>query len=333
MPHLRELSIAYTLVTDEGVCALREIECLELLNLKHTELSSRVILKLAEHHSSSLRGLDISNTGVCDQTLQRISSNSRIRELTLSDTAITDASCSSFNAMEGLAVLSLGRSQVTDDGIRHLNSCQELNRLELHRTGVTDTSAVWLVESRIEYLGLKGTSFTDVGAPALAEFAELRSLDLRNTAITDRGLRFLSDCPRLEELYLESTNITNAGLASLQKLSLATISLGHEIDQIGHQTLSRFSSLRHLALKRINPNCAKLLLPLKELRVLLVSDQIEHPTVLQNLPELKVLIFFGSRRSMPLIWKVQKTVKDLQIIHVASYRIAFAKFLAIAHSS
>jgi Leucine Rich repeat len=72
--------------------------------------------------------------------------------------------------------------------------------------------------SRVERIGLTGSSVTDVGLAHLSGMINLTRLDLSYTKITDAGLQHLEDSSNLSVLILNGTRITDSGLAHLKSL-------------------------------------------------------------------------------------------------------------------
>lgn len=198
MPQLLGLSLAYLDISDEGLSALKSIQWLERINLKHTAISKEAIVELVNEKAHSLRRLDLSNTVLDDAALAEYSDQSQLQDLRYSDTGITDAGCEHIARCEWLRSLRLDLTNITDEGMRALANCEHLRRLELFRTKVTDMSLVWLCDSKVDQLGMGFTNLTDAGMPTLTDFSHLQSLDLQGTKITDRGLRFLSEAPPVE---------------------------------------------------------------------------------------------------------------------------------------
>jgi hypothetical protein len=72
--------------------------------------------------------------------------------------------------------------------------------------------------SRLESLGLNGTSVTDAGLVHLTRLVDLKELALMRTRITDAGLAHLTGLKNLENLWLNDTQITDAGVGQLKAL-------------------------------------------------------------------------------------------------------------------
>ena len=211
--NLRELSLAFTEVTDEGLKELRGLTELESLSLD-------------------------SCPGVTDAGLRELAGLSDLQSLTLAGTRVKGPGLRDLSGLKRLRMIEYGRAQVTDEilrilreaglihalsaasgksGARPANPAEVLGLDLASNTGVTDASLKEVKSFRnLQYLFLSGTPITDGGVKELRDFGQLSTLDLSSTAVTDLGLKELGVCKRLEAVYLRGTRVTDAGVKELE---------------------------------------------------------------------------------------------------------------------
>ena len=78
----------------------------------------------------------------------------------------------------------------------------------------------------VEYVGVRGTSLTDLGCATLSEMRAARMVDLSGTEVTTGGIKHLRGLPRLTSLILADTRIDDnvipvlAAMESLEAVDL-----------------------------------------------------------------------------------------------------------------
>jgi serine/threonine protein kinase/Leucine-rich repeat (LRR) protein len=141
-----------------------------------------------------ITAIDLSNSGVSDDSLKKLATATDVNELKLDSTRITDA------------------------GLVHLRKLDRLTRLDLSQTSVKGPGLDQLQgASELSHLNLAGTPLTDQAIGRLLRFERLRILDLSNTATTDVGLANLQDLTTLETLDLRGTGISAETFENLRR--------------------------------------------------------------------------------------------------------------------
>jgi Zn-dependent protease len=117
---------------------------------------------------SPFDNVDLSRTGITDQSLPTLSKLSGLRMLYLHDTAVGDEGLKYVDRLKNLEVLHLAGTQVTDQGLEQLQHLQKLEWLSLSRTAVTDAGIKSLKRlKRLLELHVHDTEVTADGAAAL----------------------------------------------------------------------------------------------------------------------------------------------------------------------
>ncbi|MDZ4403750.1 hypothetical protein [Prosthecobacter sp.] len=221
---LTDLTIPGTLITDEGLVALKGMKgltSLELADVKGITGSGFVHLAGAKE----LLRLLLSHTAVDDAALAHLSGLTKLRDLALHQTAVTDAGIRHLALLKDLRVLEIATKGVTGATLNELSGCKELTRLFLYDRTNANHSAV-------NDAGLQAVAAA--GFPKLEDFAyvqrqvtdaglaHLSALKLRklttNTSPGIEGLRHLAEISTLESLELGRSNLTDEGLLILSKL-------------------------------------------------------------------------------------------------------------------
>ncbi len=109
----------------------------------------------------------------------------------------------------------------TDDDLKRLEATPTLVSVAIPFARITDAGFRSLLTSKqtIDALYLKDASLTDKSLEALAEFANLGSLNCGAWKITDDGLKHLAALPVLKVLFLEDTAASDAGVQTLSGMT------------------------------------------------------------------------------------------------------------------
>jgi hypothetical protein len=165
-PDLYIVELDGTLVTDAGICHLRNLKKQFRLGLAHTAITDLELERLAE--LSSLIALNLCGTRVTNRGLRFIARLPKLDTLDLSDT------------------------QVTGPGLIELLSLTRLEILTLDHLAINDADVAFLCDlPTLKNLSLAGTHITDAGLLKLASLPSLRTISVAHTRVTDAGvLRF-----------------------------------------------------------------------------------------------------------------------------------------------
>lgn len=248
-PGLRRLSLSSSsLITDQGLCVVQQLQKLQHLNLSACRnLTEACLLHLQGLKHLSHLILDqtkVSDSGMCDFLLN---ANCSLTHLSINQTAVTERSLSLLaQRSPALRVLSVKHTQISD--ISSLCDLKQLTTLHLDSTRVTEESLQTvsflpvlstltlsgvqsLSSSRVLEL-LSGLSLTrlllpgrhslsDAGLSHLSRLSGLLELDLTDhTQITDQGVQHISQLTRLRVLSLCNTSVSDSGLLHLRGLKL-----------------------------------------------------------------------------------------------------------------
>jgi hypothetical protein len=158
-----------------------------------------------------------------------------------------------------LEVLYLDGSSMTDAGWAVLKSLTSLKKISLsHNLSWTGSGAVALANHpSLTTVGIGGTSFGDVGMPAIASIKGLQALTLNHTRVTDTGLAALAGHPTLEVLKYSpqmTPRLTDASLktvATLKKLKELGINDSVLTHDGGLNVLKSLPELQKLTLDKV----------------------------------------------------------------------------------
>jgi hypothetical protein len=119
VPQLKWLGLGKTLVTDDGLAALKELRRLENLHLWQTAIG--------------------------DKGMKHLESLTTIRSLSLDRTLVGDAGLAHLAKMQDFDEwLGLVGTQITDDGLRHLAHLKKARNINLLKTPVSPKGGAWL---------------------------------------------------------------------------------------------------------------------------------------------------------------------------------------------
>jgi F-box/leucine-rich repeat protein 14 len=278
-PSLRQLNVAATQLTSDGIVALasaRKLEGLDLIMTKPgpdddalTALSRLTALKrlrlndagyteegvIALGKLAQLELLALGGSGVTDSALEHIAKCPRLRQLTISRSPISSTALASLGALKSLEVLDLvGNQHLTVGGLAKLNSLTNLRFLYVRGAGIAEDGA------RLDLGGLR--SLTDLmlqfsakrlraeHLACLKSLKNLRSLQLVATTVNDEALGHLRGLTNLYRLRIGGPEVTDAGLAHLTALrSLEDLGLVGNISDDGLRHLEPLSGLQSLQIK------------------------------------------------------------------------------------
>lgn len=136
---LRFLSLAETLVGDEGLVHLQSLTSLQELHLDHSNITDDGLKLLVS--LPKLEILDLKGTRITDAGLVHVGRLERLKGLYLTRTAITDAGLIHLRNLGGLATLILWDTAIGDAGLEHLKSLSHLKEVILWNTQVTEQGA------------------------------------------------------------------------------------------------------------------------------------------------------------------------------------------------
>jgi len=199
-------------ITDGGIAFLKRWEDLEYLNVRGSEVTSRVFEHLAR--MKKLKMLDVGFSRVNDDGFDALASLEKLEELHIGGDKMTGLALPLLRLLPSLKRLDVNGSQRTDSG-----------RWGLVLTDVNVESLSALAQ--LEVLNMGGALVTDVGMKALEPLLNLQILDLSRMDLTPKGLEPLTKLPKLRRLNLWHSTRIDDGAAQylLQMKTLETLDL------------------------------------------------------------------------------------------------------------
>ena len=224
MPHLQELSVSGTLITDLGLVAMERLSRLRKLDVSGTKVTQEAAIRFRRKHPTLevWSSDDVKRQQWGNNPLQLVADLGGATSLyidtapciSLADCRLGDEDISLiFGDPTFCERVCLRNTNVADEGLRNLP--KTLSVLNLAGTQIGDLEVKHL--RGIQVLILRGTRVTDAGLPHLE--GNLIHLDLRDTAVTDAGLEritHLPSCSSMRLLRLKGSRVTNAGIQKLR---------------------------------------------------------------------------------------------------------------------
>ena len=240
--HLRCYYCDY--VTDTGIAYLKHWENLESLNVRGTEVTSRVFEHLV--NMKKLKSLDVGFSRVNDDGFDALSSLDSLVELHIGGNKmsglalpllrllpslkhldvngsqrtdsgrwglmLTDINVGKIAALEQLEVLNMGGALVSDAGMNGLEKMVNLSGLDLSRMEITAVGLAPVARlPKLRRLNLsRSLRIDDNAGQYLVAMKELEVLDLSETAVTDTLMQRLEGMRQLKTLLLDGTKVTPA---------------------------------------------------------------------------------------------------------------------------
>ena len=249
MPELRELSLCYLPITDEGLQHIAVIPRIDVVVAYETWISADGVRDFQaaspgidvrwanpQNDAHRIALVKLERAGFLISRRRVISDSSptyaiRTPSFLLMGSALhanrwlgSQDHISLLPQVPGITELSLQpvietERLVTNGVVRDIGQLSSLRELDLTRASIGDTALSELTGVRqLENLSLDRTDVTDVGLRHLATLPNLSHLSLRHTSISDAGVRKLRDFRHLISLDLAYTEITEAAVHDLAEL-------------------------------------------------------------------------------------------------------------------
>jgi len=279
---LKELDLANTNITSEGMKHITKLQLLERLTLPKTIRSSglsyvaqlkslkrlyfkenRVTNAGLRHLSklTSLEELELGGEHIGDAGLVHLAKLKQLKYLTIWGKNFSDKGLAYLKNIPSLKILNLARLPITDEGLHYLSGHTGLENLSLYKTEITDRGLKFLKSlPSLKKLDLGGAKITDKGLSYLSEIKSLEYIDLPNETVTDKNLVYLTQLTNLKYLNMPSTHYvdpnmdkrlyTDQGLKELVKLqSLEDLRLaGLGVTDVGMSYIAKLGNLKELSL-------------------------------------------------------------------------------------
>ena len=219
-PNLAKLNLlACTLITDNGLAAIKDLQKLEVIVLERCAISDAGMVHLRK---LPLKVLNLNQTAVTDAGFLKLAptSLSQLEELYLTSVKVKGSCFRRIPLGEPLRVLMAGGSSLGLN-LDVLKGHGNLEVANLFSSQVTDKSLVVLKgrpKLRILHLGLNG--LTDNGIRQLTGLSGLEDVTLRgNPGVSDKCLATFKPCTKLTHFGDKETAITLAGRDYIQKFA------------------------------------------------------------------------------------------------------------------
>lgn len=235
LKHVVSLNCFYCeYLTDGAIAYLKEWENLEYLNVRGSEVTSRMFEHIAG--MKKLRVLDVGFSRVNDNDFEHLASLDKLEELHIGGNKMNGLALPLLRMLPSLRHLDVSGSQRTDSG-----------RWGLTLSDVNIANLTALTE--LEALNLGGAQLTDVGMEKIEALSNLRTLDLSMMDITAEGLAPVAKLPHLSRLNLwKSQRIDDDATEYLLRMeNLAALDLGATgVTDATLDQLKALSSLKEL---------------------------------------------------------------------------------------
>lgn len=297
MDKLEDLHLRHTQLTDAGLADLNSLKHLVSLDLEQCSLTGKGLLKLSD--LKDLKLLELEGNPIEDPSLSALKNFPELESLDLTMTHATSESLVNLKFVPKLRELSLGGVPLTDDALAHLEPLVNLEILRLPSTGIKGSGLPHLKHlPKLKHLELQVNPISDARATVLGEMPGLQDLNLEGTPVADATLAALAKLPNLESLLVPSTQITDRGVESL----------------------STATKLRELNVSnpRITDAVVTSLLALQELRVLALNTSLvtdDGAQRLAALPNLRTLYIGATHTSRDTVRRIQEKSVKLKVFH------------------
>jgi hypothetical protein len=272
LPHLRDLRLASTAITNAAIKKIAERNELQELDLAETPVDDASAAKMLAF--PELRMLRLDGTPIGDAGLAA-TPGAKLVELYVSSTKISDAGTTILDRLPHLTALGIGTTAITGATIERIAKLHELRTLVLEKTRANELGLLGNLHA-LEQLFLEDTWLGDDEIARFTALPKLRVLHIAETNVSDDSFDVLRGFTRLEELTIGDTRVTPAVLA-LEWPRLRTWSVvGLELHDADLAAVARHTSVVALDL---------------------TGTEITNPAALAALPRLRVLGLAETRLS------------------------------------
>ncbi len=182
MKNLKDIDLAVTKVTGVGVAQLASVKSLEFVGASLCKLNDAELKELVT--LPKLQGLNLGWGNLTDDGLKVLPSTLKV--LNLGNTGMTDKALKEIARSKGMQQLVLG-SLVSE--LADIKGLTQLRYLNVNDSQVGDAALKDLAGmTELEFLGLRGTKVTDAGLKDVAEHKKLKELYIGGTKTTDAGI-------------------------------------------------------------------------------------------------------------------------------------------------
>ncbi len=157
------------------------------VKLKINNSASTRLDCLVDLPDDSIHTLDVSRTGVTDESIPLIMHLNKLQVLELAYTAISDEGAMLFSQLHDLHTLGLTHTAITNTGLSEIAKLTNLRELWLNGTLIDDEGMAHVRQlNRLVLLGLSSTRVTSEGLEELYNLKGLLRLYMFNTALDEK---------------------------------------------------------------------------------------------------------------------------------------------------
>jgi len=190
-------------LTEDAIANIRGWKKLEKLNLRGTQVTSKVFDHLAQ--LTNLRWLDLSHTRIEDEGFEQLASLTRLEHLAIGANRLSGSSLPMLQQLPALVSLDVGGIQRVDSGLWGLPlTLDNLARIgELTSLRSLSLAGATLADRGIDRPGHPDAERKDMrDLSGLAALGNLERLDLSRLPVSAESLQPLERLPKLRELRL-----------------------------------------------------------------------------------------------------------------------------------
>lgn len=157
------------------------------VKLKINNSASTRLDCLVDLPADSIHTLDVSRTGVTDESIPSIMHLKHLKVLELAYTAISDEGAMLFSQLKHLHTLGLTHAAITNTGLSEIAKLSELRELWLNGTLIDDEGMLHVKQlGKLVLLGLSSTRVTSEGLAELYSLKGLLRLYMFNTVLDEK---------------------------------------------------------------------------------------------------------------------------------------------------
>lgn len=257
MPQLLSVRMSGTKFSLKAIRDFQQVRPTALLYVPMIDIPElKPILERSERHfteadlvSTGIAGLSVRDeTGIDYSPLLHFQ---EMRWIQLSGSGITDDTISFLAGLPGLTSLRLSDSKITGLGLRHISQLKNLSSLDLSQTAVGDDGTKHLSGlAKLSSLDISHTLVSDAGMEPLRNLKNLEYLNVTGLALFEQGLKVLRDLPKLSgTLDLSAAKRGSVDLQSLSGKGFREVNLsGQSLSYEGMEVIKSWKNLQFLDL-------------------------------------------------------------------------------------
>ena len=204
LKQLRKLNLSYTKISDLGLENLRPLRNVVSLNCYYCEYVSDGGIAFLKQWDK-LEYLNLRGTEVTSKVFEHLAKMRKLKTLDVGFSRVNDDGFDALASLEQLSELHIGGDKMSGLALPLLRLLPSLTYLDVNGSQRTDS-------------GRWGLMLSDLNAESLSALTQLRVLNIGGALVTDVGMKFVESLVELEELNLSRMDITAQALAPLAKL-------------------------------------------------------------------------------------------------------------------